>query len=109
ALSGWYTLRSELADAAYYATELAELDDDTRRTFLQHRVEAFIPGAEVIDVDYKVPAGSVTEYAVRAYFVRHGHASSRFTVPFPYPESWFPKLSGKAERPWNYSAVRRTE
>lgn len=51
-LSGWFTLSATGISAAQYASYYNAWDDANRRQIFAEFVDGFIPGAEVIDIDY---------------------------------------------------------
>ncbi|PTY04885.1 hypothetical protein DB347_19500 [Opitutaceae bacterium EW11] len=108
-LSGWFTVAAGGSDAAYYADYYAKEDSDGRQRLLQRMIETFFPGAEVMDTEFKPPAGAVDSIRVRAYFVRPARAATGDSFRFPYPESWLPDVSTVGDRLRPYLAYRREE
>lgn len=107
-LSGWFTLRAEGSDAAFYARTYNERDRNERLRALQQCAEDFFPGAEVIDLDYTPTTGPVRDFLIRAYLIRAPRAADGATLKFPYPASWLPKVN-TSERRFPYLADRRIE
>lgn len=106
-LSGWFQVSPEGSDAAMYASYYSDFDHDELVRNLQRLVEAFFPGAEVMDTDFKAPAGLVSAFQLRAYFVRPSRAATGNTLRFPFPVDWLPDLDTSGTRHYPYQAKRR--
>lgn len=107
-LSGWFSLRAEGADAAAYTEYYNNFDPPERRRTLQRSLEGFFQGAEIVDLDYHPVSGVVTNFEIRAYFIRKPNSATVENVTFPYSATWLPSVS-TTKRVFPYATARRIE
>lgn len=110
-LSGWFTLRATGVTAAHYADYYNQWDPTNRRLVFGSLVDDFLPGAEVVDLDYAVPQGAVDAFAIRAFIARASAAASTSgsagNLTFPLASDWLPSVLTQDTRVRDYHADTR--